>query len=54
MTTDPQAEPEAEPTMGYCMHCGGYGQGEYLGPINSHSDAIRNHVRCPGAPADDR
>lgn len=48
MTGQQQAQPEAELALGYCVKCHGYGRGEYVGPINSHSDAIRNHLRCPG------
>lgn len=47
----PASAAEAEPTtLGYCLQCGGYGRGVYAGPLNSHSDAIRNHEKCPGPP----
>ncbi|RAJ42704.1 hypothetical protein K353_02380 [Kitasatospora sp. SolWspMP-SS2h] len=42
-------EPEGL-TLGYRLRCGGYGRGEYIATINSHSDAIRNHRDCPGSP----
>lgn len=45
-----EADAEAEPTtLGYCLQCDGYGRGVYAGTLNSHSDAIRDHEKCPQA-----
>ncbi|MFI6117492.1 hypothetical protein [Kitasatospora sp. NPDC051164] len=36
---------------GYCVVCGKWGRGTYKGPLNSHSDTIRDHIGCTGEPA---
>ncbi|KDN83493.1 hypothetical protein KCH_49750 [Kitasatospora cheerisanensis KCTC 2395] len=41
------ADGEDAHAFGYCPSCRGYGLGTYDGPINSHSDRIRDHVNCP-------
>ncbi|MFC8715811.1 hypothetical protein [Kitasatospora sp. NPDC057198] len=53
MTARQQVEPEPEPelALGYCLRCGSYTRGEYVGQINSYAEAIRNH---PGCQLDDR
>lgn len=41
--TEQQPEPA---DLGYCLQCGDYGRGKYVGTINSHSDTISDHVGC--------
>lgn len=43
-----EAEPEPERTLGYCGVCHGYGHGIYVGTLNSNSEIITAHERCPG------
>lgn len=45
-------KPVKDDCRGYCVVCGDYGRGTYNGPLNSHSDTIRNHRGCTGEPAD--
>lgn len=47
MSSQQQAAETEPTTLGYCLQCGGYGRGVYAGTINSHSDAIRDHEKCP-------